>query len=357
MRRAGEREHRFATHPATNIQLIGLEPDTAVDVLNLLGQAGYWNTVLLPSTPRLDLAEEVTPGVVMVGVGAGSTVHLDAVRSLFEARAAAVRVIAVSPYPSLRLRAAALEAGASAFLTLPAERHELLSTVHVIAELHSAHRELSRLKSFPLSTPVDPAVAADRSAHAETTMLHRLMKLIDKVDGGLGKHSRRVAHLAARTAAAMDLPWSSRSALQAAARAHDLGKLVIPRSVINATGKLGYGDIAVMRSHARIGANMLTGAEGRLVCLAREVAASHHEWWDGGGYPRGLKGEEIPLEVRVVSVADAYDAMTNQRTYREALTRGEARKELDRGAGTQFDPEVVAAFSRVLDEEVVVEPS
>src|SRR5690606_32648461 len=158
-------------------------------------------------------------------------------------------------------------------------------------------------------------------------------------------------------AAAMDLPWSSRSALQAAARAHDLGKLVIPRSVINATGKLGYGDIAVMRSHARIGANMLTGAEGRLVCLAREVAASHHEWWDGGGYPRGLKGEEIPLEVRVVSVADAYDAMTNQRTYREALTRGEARKELDRGAGTQFDPEVVAAFSRVLDEEVVVEPS
>ena len=129
---------------------------------------------------------------------------------------------------------------------------------------------------------------------------------------------------------------------------HDVGKVGIPSSIVMKPGPLTPVEWAVMRKHAEIGASMLEG-------IGRDDLADwvhcHHERPDGTGYPRGLKGEEIPLESRIVAVADAYEAMTHDRVYRPAIGHEAACKELQHGAGTQFDEDIVEAFMRVLKSE------
>lgn len=108
----------------------------------------------------------------------------------------------------------------------------------------------------------------------------------------------------------------------------------------------------MVRSHATMGANLLAGDDGPLLQLAQAVAEAHHEWWDGGGYPRGAAGKDVPVAARIVSVVDAFDAMTNDRVYRRARSRDEAAEELAGCAGAQFDPDAVRALLRVLRQGV-----
>lgn len=351
MRRAGDSLPVNSIHPAIPIQLTGIEPSSANDIVRALEHAGFTNTVMLPTTHNFDLAEEVVPGIVMAGVGPGAEVRIDAVRALFEARASAVRIIAVVATRSLELRELTLAAGASAVITLPTDRSGLLATVGAVAEIHLAHAELQRLGTF------DPQAGnsgeTSWAAHAEITMLSRVVRVTERLDPEVGRHSRRVADLAARTAIAMGFTNALSTALRRAARVHDVGKLVIPRAVLDAKDKLGKVELAVMRSHAALGANMLAGGDGALLKLAGDVAYTHHEWWDGRGYPRGLEGEAIPTPARIVSVVDAYDAMTSNRCYRRALTPAKAVQELKTWSGSQFDPEVVSAFLGVLEAEAV----
>jgi hypothetical protein len=135
-----------------------------------------------------------------------------------------------------------------------------------------------------------------------------------------------------------------------AALLHDLGKLAIPRAILHKPGPLTSGEWAIMRRHSEIGCQMLLRAGREWTCIASIVCA-HHERWDGLGYPYGLVEKRIPLEARILSVVDAYDAMTSLRVYQKPLAPAEARAELQRCAGHQFDPQVVAAFLQVLDKQ------
>lgn len=135
-----------------------------------------------------------------------------------------------------------------------------------------------------------------------------------------------------------------------AALLHDLGKFALPVSILQKPGPLNAEEWDLMRRHPGIGCCILQRLGGRWKSVARIVAA-HHERWDGGGYPRGLTHEAIPLEARILSAVDAYDAMTSQRAYRSPLLHQEAREELRHGAGRQFDPRVVEAFLHVLDRQ------
>jgi len=352
MSRAGDPMLISETHPATCIQLVGLEPSAASAVLRILEGAGYWNVLTLPHPERIDLAADLTSGVALVDVGPGSDLGTDDVHALTAARGPDVRVVAVTSSHSVELRARAVAAGASAVLTLPAETSEVLRTLGVMVEVHRAHKELRFLKALsPTGDDRDASTARD---HAEVTLLARLATLVERTSSELGRHSRRVAKLADDTAAAMGLDEESGVAVRRAARAHDLGKLAVPRALLDTTAKLGRADIEVLRTHAMLGANMLKGGDGPVLRLAHDVALSHHEWWDGSGYPQGLAGEGIPLAARIVSVVDAFDAMTNDRTYRQALTPTLAVGELEKWSGTQFDPSVVAAFLGVLESDLAL---
>jgi HD-GYP domain-containing protein (c-di-GMP phosphodiesterase class II) len=169
-------------------------------------------------------------------------------------------------------------------------------------------------------------------------------------DRELIAHSCRLIAPAKATARGLGLSQEQIDCVGLAALLHDIGKLFIPLTILNKPGPLTWEEWAIIHLHPDMGSLVLLCAGGKWSALAPLVAA-HHERWDGHGYPRGLAQEAIPLEARILAVADAYDAMTSPRAYHQPLTREEARTELRRCAGSQFDPTVVAAFLSVLEEQ------
>jgi diguanylate cyclase (GGDEF)-like protein len=168
-----------------------------------------------------------------------------------------------------------------------------------------------------------------------------LAKAVDARDAYTGSHSERVSELAARIALRLGLDAEQTELTRLATRLHDLGKLAIPEEILRKPGMLSEAERLVLERHPRIGFEML---ESLGVDPVADWVLHHHERWDGTGYPDGLRGEEIPLGARIIFVADAYDAMTSDRVYRQRLTDEEAIAELLSCAGTQFDPSIVAAF-------------
>ena len=190
------------------------------------------------------------------------------------------------------------------------------------------------------------ALADDRAGEQlEAALL--LAETLDLRDVATARHSETVGRYAERIADELGLPADQVERVRVAGVLHDIGKLGISDAVLLKPGGLELSEWEEIRRHPEMGARILEHAN------LRDVATwvlAHHERIDGGGYPRGLSGESIPLEGRILAVADAYEAMTADRPYRRALPEAEARAELERGAGTQFDADVVAAFLRVLDQ-------
>jgi HD-GYP domain-containing protein (c-di-GMP phosphodiesterase class II) len=155
-------------------------------------------------------------------------------------------------------------------------------------------------------------------------------------------HAARVTELAVRLAEAVDAGPRRIDAIKAGGPLHDIGKLELDRAILDKPGALDPEELEEIRTHPEVGARMLSGI--RPLRSAVACVLHHHERWDGDGYPHGLGGDAIPLEARILAVADAYDAMTSTRPYREPRTREEALAEVERCAGSQFDPRVAQAF-------------
>jgi hypothetical protein len=185
---------------------------------------------------------------------------------------------------------------------------------------------------------------SDMRARAEAILeagVDVLARAVDMRDDYTGQHSAGVGELARRVGARIGMPRADIAVLQCAARLHDVGKLGVPDVILQKPGPLDEHEWSVMRRHPEWGAEMVARVPG-LEELARLVGA-HHERWDGGGYPLGLRGEAIPLASRVISACDAFEAMVSRRPYRAPLSVDSALRELLAAAGSQFDPRVVAA--------------
>ncbi len=191
------------------------------------------------------------------------------------------------------------------------------------------------------------AAGPDRAARYRAAA--SLAKAVDARDVYTGSHSERVAELAARIAECMGVDAETIELTRLAASLHDLGKLAIPEEILRKPGALTESERLVLERHPQIGYRML---ESLGVEPLAQWVLHHHERWDGGGYPNGLPGEEIPLGARIIFVADAYDAMTSDRVYRQRLSDEDAMAELVRCAGSQFDPDVVTAFASELRVEL-----
>jgi HD-GYP domain-containing protein (c-di-GMP phosphodiesterase class II) len=173
-------------------------------------------------------------------------------------------------------------------------------------------------------------------------MVEALAYAIEARDPATRGHGTRVTMLA--EAIAVRLGWDDVriEGLRLGARLHDVGKLAISTRVLAKPGPLDEHEVRLVRTHPLVGARLVGAVGGRLAALP--YVLYHHERWDGGGYPTGRAGEDIPLEGRVLAVADAYDAMTSNRPYRRAVSSERALEEVERCAGTQFDPAVAALF-------------
>jgi response regulator RpfG family c-di-GMP phosphodiesterase len=174
--------------------------------------------------------------------------------------------------------------------------------------------------------------------------LRRMAMAAEYRDDNTREHTERVADLAARLARHLGHDDRTVWLLRQAAPLHDLGKIAIPDHVLLKPGRLTSEEFEVVKTHAVLGAHVLADSESDLLQAAERVARSHHERWDGAGYPDGLATEDIPLEGRLVHVADVFDVLVHERPYKESWTVEAAAEEIRRGAGAQFDPEVVRAF-------------
>ena len=185
---------------------------------------------------------------------------------------------------------------------------------------------------------------------AYSEAIHRLARAAEFRDHDTGQHIERVSRYAAAIAEAMDLPPASVSQILLASTLHDIGKLAIPDRLLLKPGKLTDEEYAEMKHHAELGADLLAGSENPTIHLAAEIALSHHEKWDGSGYPRGLKGDEIPVSGQICAVADVFDALSSARCYKKPLGLEEACGFLRRESGHHFSPRVVNAFFEVIDK-------
>ncbi len=175
--------------------------------------------------------------------------------------------------------------------------------------------------------------------------------VVEADDGYTGEHSRGVVRLAIDLAREFGLDAERRRRVEFAALLHDVGKIAVPKEIINKPGALDDGEWAIIRTHTVEGQRMLERIGG-LMSDVGEIVRASHERWDGTGYPDGLAGEEIPFEARIVAACDAFNAMTTNRSYRRAMPERAALEELRDNAGTQFDPRVVAVLERLIGDRV-----
>jgi putative two-component system response regulator len=188
-------------------------------------------------------------------------------------------------------------------------------------------------------------------AHRET--LERLALAAEYRDDDTSQHTERVAHMAGTLAERLRLPERDVALLEQAAPLHDLGKLAVPDSILLKSGRLSDQERVQVRKHPVAGAAILAGSRSAVLRLAEKIALTHHEWWDGSGYPAGLEGDAIPLAGRVVALADVFDALTHARPYKDAWPVDRARAEIIRLSGRQFDPDVTAAFAALATGDLV----
>jgi putative two-component system response regulator len=242
----------------------------------------------------------------------------------------------------------ALASGANDFLSKPLDTTEvilriknLLRTRWLQAELRQ-HNETLEAKVLERTRQL---------AEAQHEILDRLAIAAEYRDDDTGQHTKRVGKLAAIIASGLGQSENQIEVLRLAATLHDVGKIGVPDRVLMKPDKLTAEEFEIIKSHTNIGAEILGKSRFSILQMAREIAVSHHERWDGTGYPQGLKGEQIPLSGRLVAVADVFDALTHERPYKKAWPLEKAIAEIKAQSGRQFDPHLVNVFLSTVKTE------
>jgi PAS domain S-box-containing protein len=210
-----------------------------------------------------------------------------------------------------------------------------------VTKQHEAEQQLA-MHSELLEAKVAERTQELKDARAKT--LRRLALAAEYRDDDTFEHTERVGTISAEIATRLHLEEDQVETLRLAAPLHDVGKIGIPDHILLKPGKLTCEEYEAMKDHAMLGARLLTGSGSPVLQMATLIAESHHEHWDGNGYPRGCAGETIPLVGRIVAVADVFDALTHDRPYKSAWPTARAIAEIEHEAGSHFDPRVVAAF-------------
>ncbi len=227
---------------------------------------------------------------------------------------------------------------------LPAPGDGVPALLHALIERRALRARQVELESLVANQALERARESQTAEHAS---LQRLLQAASYRDDNTVEHTQRVGDLSARLARGLGLSEDDVALIGRAAPLHDIGKIAIPDSILLKPGRLTEEEFEVVKTHAVLGARVLAGGASALLRTAESIIRHHHERWDGAGYPERLAGDAIPVAARIVHVADVFDVLVHERPYRESFTTAAATEEIARGAGTDFDPEIVAVFSRI----------
>jgi putative two-component system response regulator len=248
-----------------------------------------------------------------------------------------------------RLRA--LKCGARDFITKPIDRLETLHRIRNILEVRILHNKLTGQKKI-LEEKVKERTQDLEQSRVE--IIHRLGRAAEYRDNETGLHIIRMSKFSQMLALEMGLPENESEMLLQASPMHDVGKIGISDNILLKPGKLTKEEFETMKTHTSIGADILANSDSEVLEMAQKIAITHHEKWNGKGYPNGLKGAEIPLIGRIVAICDVFDALTSERPYKHAWPVQEAIDEIVSQKGEHFDPEVVEYFLKVLPAVIKV---
>ncbi|AGX87622.1 HD domain-containing phosphohydrolase [Candidatus Symbiobacter mobilis] len=252
-----------------------------------------------------------------------------------------IPILMITANDQKQVRYQALEVGATDFLTKPIDKTEFLARARNLLQLGDHRRKLADRAQW-LAEEVQKATGEIVARERETVF--RLSKAAEYRDPETGGHILRMAHYSELIARELGCSTQEQEVLRDAAPMHDIGKVGIADHILLKPGRLTPEEFEVMQHHAAIGYEILSHSASRVLQLGAEIALSHHEKYDGSGYPKRLHGEDIPLFGRIVAVADVFDALTSERPYKKAWPLDTATQFLRNGSGKHFDPRCVDAF-------------
>jgi putative two-component system response regulator len=293
----------------------------------------------------IEVFERVRPDLLLLDVHMPGVDGLELLANL-RARVAAngrhglIPVIVITADTTRTTRERAQRLGAGDYLTKPFDLGELVVRVESLLTLRLLH------------DAVEAEGAADGAVELgarELGLIDRLVEISQHFEESPQGHNDRVGALAEKIACELGLATDEACSIGNAARLHDIGKIGVRNAILDKPGTLTEFELDLARRHTIVGGLMLSGSRLPLLRLAEQIARSHHERWDGQGYPDGLAGAAIPLPGRIAAVADVFDALTHDRPYKRAWSRAEAIEEIRAQCGAQFDPAVVHAFLRVME--------
>ena len=304
----------------------------------------------------LEKAWETSPDVILLDIMMPRMDGFEVTKRLKDdEKTKIIPIVMVTALGGVEDRVKALEVGADDFLRKPVERIELRARVQSLLKVKAYH---DHMRNYQKELEAEVArrteqlwEAFEKIKAASLETIHRLSQAAEYRDEDTFAHIQRMSHYAAAVARKMGLDDRSVETILYAAPMHDVGKIGIPDHILLKPTKPDPDEWEIMKQHTIIGARILEGSDAGFIKLAEVIALTHHEKWDGGGYPRGLKGKNIPLGGRITAIADVFDALTSKRPHRkEPFSVEESFAIIKEERGNHFDPEVVDGFFAAKDE-------
>lgn len=260
-------------------------------------------------------------------------------------------ILVVTAQISAEFKKKAFDHGARDYLTKPFDINEVVARARNLLQMKLLHDRLLKQNEI-LEIKVAERTHEIYSTRME--IVRRLGRAAEYRDNETGLHIVRMSKISEMLGMACGMNNYLCDLLLNASPMHDIGKIGIPDSILLKPGKLDPDEWEIMKTHTIIGANILSGGDSELLSMAREIALSHHEKWDGSGYPTGLRGDAIPLVGRIVAVADVFDALTSERPYKKAWSVDDAVAFMNQQSGQHFDPLVIRYFNDILGDIITV---
>jgi putative two-component system response regulator len=356
-----------AQPPNERILIVDDEEQIRTLLARLLGAQGYECLTAEDAASAWQVLKETRVALVLSDVNMPGESGIDFTREVLK-QYPDTAVVMVTGMDDRRYADVAIELGAYGYILKPFKPNELIINVgnavrrRALEIENRGHRERLEQTVLDRTAALRDTIAQLETSDAELRLLReetirRLSSAAEFRSQETGEHIVRMSLYCALLAQLAEVDADRAEMMRIASPMHDVGKLGIPDAILLKPGPLTTEEREVMEDHAEIGYRILAGSQVELLDLAALMALTHHERIDGTGYPRGLAGDEIPIEGRIAAVADVFDALTSDRVYRPAFTPDEARAMMEEGRGTQFDADLLDLFFGAFDDVVAIRQS
>lgn len=338
----------------TNILIVDDDQSIQKMMCKVLNRKGYNTSSASDGPTALEKISEVTPDLILMDINMPGLDGFEVAGKIKGNPATCdIPVILITGLDTVDNHVRALDTGADDYISKGAAHAEIIARVRSHLKIKQMN---DRIKAYQQNLELKVAQRTNQLYHAMQQLRDASLDAIFKLtaaseyrDNETGAHVKRMSHYAALIAQKMGLRDKTVETILYAAPMHDIGKIGIPDNILLKPGKLDSKEWAIMKTHTTIGADILKGSNIGFIRMGEMIARTHHEKWDGSGYPYGLKGCKIPLAGRIVALADVFDALTSKRPYKDPFSIEKSNHIISQERGRHFDPDVVDAFFSIQD--------